>query len=432
MMQNVSAQGYMPIPQANAVNTQVTNPQVLPQAPMPAAQNPIYNYPNASMYTQPYSNQYGQYMPQTSAAPSVNAVNIQIFEPKAYGTPAQAAPAQNYGTMPAQFMPTMTPFPQMQQAEMPAMISFPQQPNMQPQQIPTYTPAPQVQEMPAAVVAPVQQPQAQTVQQEAPSVTVVPPAQQTTPQVDVNAIVSALQGTDTAAQEDAITKIANLSQGDPAMKAAVLSEPVMMGLVNIIKQDTSGLQGPTEAQVAAINKAAAGEKLTPEEQALTEKLAPKTAADKNRVIAMFTLAMLQKNQRDEIDAYNQTQPAESQVPQIKINDLIGFNEIEKAARDEKEKDVKLAAIQALSYVARPEDKESLEVVLKSALQDPEPFIQSAATEALNMIGSTAAQEQVAPAEPKKLSKKEQKAMAKAEKAAAKQAETEAKKAKKAA
>ena len=50
------------------------------------------------------------------------------------------------------------------------------------------------------------------------------------------------------------------------MQNAVLSEPIMMGLANIIKQDTTGLQGPTEAQTAAINKAATGAKLTPEDK----------------------------------------------------------------------------------------------------------------------------------------------------------------------
>ena len=246
-------------------------------------------------------------------------------------------------------------------------------------------------------------------------------------QVDVNALVAGLQNPDTKVQEDSITKIANLSQGEPAMQNAVLSEPVMRGLADIIKQDTSGLQGPSEAQIAAINKAASGQQLTPEEQALTEQLAPKTAADKNRVISMFTLAMLQKNQRDEIDRYNATQDAQNQVPQLPVNDLIGYNEIENAARNEQEKEVKLAAIQALSYVARPEDKQALEPVFQAALQDPEPLIQSAASEALANIGSTAApaqgQNQAQAQEPeKKLSRKERKALEKAQKEAQKQAE----------
>lgn len=369
-MQTVGAQGYMqPTPSASAVNIQIFEPKAYAAPQTPAqVQNPVYAYPQTSMYTQPYMNQYQQYMPQPYALP-------------------------------------MAPQAQPPQQQMPAPVIEQQQ-------------------------APVEQAPAQQapVQPQAPAVdTASTQTQNPQNQVDVNALVAGLQNPDTKVQEDSITKIANLSQGEPAMQNAVLSEPVMRGLADIIKQDTSGLQGPSEAQIAAINKAASGQQLTPEEQALTEQLAPKTAADKNRVISMFTLAMLQKNQRDEIDRYNATQDAQNQVPQLPVNDLIGYNEIENAARNEQEKEVKLAAIQALSYVARPEDKQALEPVFQAALQDPEPLIQSAASEALANIGSTAApaqgQNQTQAQEPeKKLSRKERKALEKAQKEAQKQAE----------
>lgn len=370
MMQTVGAQGYMqPTPSASAVNIQIFEPKAYAAPQIPAqVQNPVYAYPQTSMYAQPYMNQYQQYMPQPYALP-------------------------------------MTPQAQPPQQQMPAPVIEQQQ-----------APAEQ---------APAQQ---APVQPQAPAVdTASTQTQNPQNQVDVNALVAGLQNPDTKVQEDSITKIANLSQGEPAMQNAVLSEPVMRGLADIIKQDTSGLQGPSEAQIAAINKAASGQQLTPEEQALTEQLAPKTAADKNRVISMFTLAMLQKNQRDEIDRYNATQDAQNQVPQLPVNDLIGYNEIENAARNEQEKEVKLAAIQALSYVARPEDKQALEPVFQAALQDPEPLIQSAASEALANIGSTAApaqgQNQAQAQEPeKKLSRKERKALEKAQKEAQKQAE----------
>ena len=375
MMQTVGAQGYMqPTPSASAVNIQIFEPKAYatPQSST-QVQNPLYAYPQASMYTQPYMNQYQQYMPQ----------------------------------------PYALPMNQLPQQQMPAPV-LTQQPNVQPAQ---------------TQPADAQQPQAQETAQQGQAPTLDTTQTQNAPaqnQVDVNSLIAGLQNPDTKVQEDAITKIANLSQGEPDMQNAVLSEPVMKGLADIIKQDTSTLQGPSDAQVAAINKATSGQQLTPEEQALTEQLAPKTAADKNRVISMFTLAMLQKNQRDEIDRYNQTQDASNQLPQLKVNDLIGYNEIENAARNEQEKEVKLAAIQALSYVARPEDKQTLEPVFQAALQDPEPLIQSAASEALANIGSTAApaqgaQQTAAPEPDKKLSRKERKALEKAQKEAEKQA-----------
>lgn len=371
-------------PSASAVNIQIFEPKAYSGQPTNNVANPIYAYPQQSMYSQPYMNQYQQYMPQ--------------------------APV---------YMPQAQQVQQLPQQQMPAPLLTPQ--------------APATEQAPQAPQATVEQ---QTPAQ--PDMQIQQPTEQNQNAVDVNSLVAGLKSTDNKTQEDAITKIANLSQGTPEMQSAVLSEPVMRGLADIVKQDTSSLQGPTEAQVAAINKAASGAKLTPEEEALTKELAPKTLADKNRVISMFTLAMLQKNQRDEVDRYNATQDPNNQLPQLKLNDLIGYTEIENAARNDNEKEVKLAAIQALSYVAKPEDKETIEPVLKAAMNDPEPLIQQAANEVLTNIGAAPqaaagandaqGAKQQEPVDLSKMSRKERKAYEKAQK----QAEKEAAKAQKAA
>ncbi len=354
MMQTVGTQGYYPTqatPSASAVNIQIFEPKAYAGQSGQGVQNPIYSYPQQSMYApQPYINQYQQYMPapQTPVYP--------VYPQQTY-----MMPQQNY----TQEFSQTAPMPSQQM------------------------PAPVLTNAPEQTQAPAQQPAEQQAAQ-SPELQVQEPSRENQTNVDVNSLVSGLQSTDNKTQEDAITKIANLSQGSPEMQNAVLTEPVMRGLADIIKQDTSNLEGPSEAQIAAINKAASGAKLTPEEEALTQQPAPKTLADKNRVISMFTLAMLQKNQRDEIDRYNQSQDANNQLPQLKLNDLIGYNEIENAARNDGEKEVKLAAIQALSYVAKPEDKETLEPVLTAALNDSEPLIQQAANEVLTNIGSQAA------------------------------------------
>lgn len=386
MMQTVGTPYYpmQAAPSASAVNIQIFEPKAYSGQPTNNVANPIYAYPQQSMYSQPYMNQYQQYMPQ--------------------------APV---------YMPQAQQVQQLPQQQMPAPLLTPQ--------------APATEQAPQAPQATVEQ---QTPAQ--PDMQIQQPTEQNQNAVDVNSLVAGLKSTDNKTQEDAITKIANLSQGTPEMQSAVLSEPVMRGLADIVKQDTSSLQGPTEAQVAAINKAASGAKLTPEEEALTKELAPKTLADKNRVISMFTLAMLQKNQRDEVDRYNATQDPNNQLPQLKLNDLIGYTEIENAARNDNEKEVKLAAIQALSYVAKPEDKETIEPVLKAAMNDPEPLIQQAANEVLTNIGAAPqaaagandaqGAKQQEPVDLSKMSRKERKAYEKAQK----QAEKEAAKAQKAA
>ena len=386
MMQTVGTPYYpmQATPSASAVNIQIFEPKAYSGQPTNNVANPIYAYPQQSMYSQPYMNQYQQYMPQ--------------------------APM---------YMPQAQQVQQLPQQQMPAPLLTPQ--------------ALATEQAPQAPQATVEQ---QTPAQ--PDMQIQQPTEQNQNAVDVNSLVAGLKSTDNKTQEDAITKIANLSQGTPEMQSAVLSEPVMRGLADIVKQDTSSLQGPTEAQVAAINKAASGAKLTPEEEALTKELAPKTLADKNRVISMFTLAMLQKNQRDEVDRYNATQDPNNQLPQLKLNDLIGYTEIENAARNDNEKEVKLAAIQALSYVAKPEDKETIEPVLKAAMNDPEPLIQQAANEVLTNIGAAPqaaagandaqGAKQQEPVDLSKMSRKERKAYEKAQK----QAEKEAAKAQKAA
>ena len=376
MMQPIGPQGYaQAAPAASAVNIQIFEPKAYAPGAQPAQYNPTYAYPQQSLYAQPYMNQYQQFMPQQVA-------------------PQIAPQAQNLQQPAQQEMPT-------------PVLTTPQTPNAVAQETPA-------------------QPAQQAAAQTTPDVQVAQPTQQDQTKVDVNALLEGLKSTDNKVQEDTITKIANYSQGDPELRNAVLTEPVMRGLIDVIKQDTSGLQGPTEAQTAALNKAATGAQLTPEEEALTKELAPKTLADKNRVISMFALALLQKNQRDEIDKYNQTQDANGQLPQLKVSDLLGYNEIENAARNSEEKEIKLAAIQALAYVARPEDKETLEPVLTPALQDSEPLIQQAASEVLANLGSNAAQGQAQAQQPEqvdlsKMSRKERKALEKAQKKAAKEA-----------
>lgn len=408
MMQPIGVQGYpQAAPSASAVNIQIFEPKAYgsaaSQAPM---QNGIYNYPAQSMYTQPYANQYQQFMPQQAPVYQAPMMQTPMYQAPAEQTPTQPVAPQE---MPAPVLNAVAPAPE-------AAAQAPADQQVQPQ-----TPDANAQQA-TPEAQPVSPDAAQNTQQ-APDVNVVAPTQPDQTGVDVNALVEGLKSTDNKVQEDAITKIANYSQGSPDMQNAVLNEPVMKGLVDIIKQDTSGLQGPTEAQTAAINKKASGVQLTPEEEALTNEMAPKTLADKNKIISMFTLAMLQKNQRDEVDRYNQAQDPNNQLPQLKINDLMGYNEIENAARNDNEKEVKLAALQALAYVAKPEDKPVLEPVLNAALQDSEPLIQQAANEVLTNIGGTPAADTNAKAEAKEApkSKKELRAEKKAAKKAAKEA-----------
>ena len=261
-------------------------------------------------------------------------------------------------------------------------VQMPQQPIYE---APPQVVSPQPQQMPETAI---QQPAVQT---ETPIPTTAPEIQVQQPlqpaqTVDVAGLASALQSPDPAVQEAAITQIANYSQGEPAVAQQVLNQQIMGSLADIVSADNSQLQDSTPEQLAAIEKANKGEQLTPEEQQLASVMSPKAAADKNKIISMFTLAMLQKNQRDELDAYMASQGETNNVIPLGTDNLIGFKEIQNEIQTNENPEVRLAGIQALSYVAKPEDAALIQASLQNSLNDPEPVIQKAAQEVLNKFG----------------------------------------------
>ena len=368
--------------------------------------------------------QYAQ--PYAQGTPSASAVNIQIYEPKAYASPQQAQAMQPnytnqlynypqaslYGAEQAPYAPypmapmqqpmgypggQILPYPgvQMPMAPMQQPLGYPggqilPYPGVQMPQQPIYEAPPQVvspqpQQMPETAI---QQPAVQT---ETPIPTTAPEIQVQQPlqpaqTVDVAGLASALQSPDPAVQEAAITQIANYSQGEPAVAQQVLNQQIMGSLADIVSADNSQLQDSTPEQLAAIEKANKGEQLTPEEQQLASVMSPKAAADKNKIISMFTLAMLQKNQRDELDAYMASQGETNNVIPLGTDNLIGFKEIQNEIQTNENPEVRLAGIQALSYVAKPEDAALIQASLQNSLNDPEPVIQKAAQEVLNKFG----------------------------------------------
>ncbi len=380
-------------PSASAVNIQIFEPKAY-ASPQPAVQpnytNPIYNYPQTSMYgpmpaAQPYMPYQAPYMPY----------QMPQMMPQAMPYPMPVPQAVPYPMPLPQQMPQ---YPTAQVPTQPAMPQAPQAPYVEQPQVYTVPPqviTPQQQPMPAPAIEPQPQPAVAqpTVQPVAP-VDVQQPAQPAQT-IDVGALVAGLQSADPAIQEKTITEIANYSQGEPAQAQQVLNEQIMSGLANIVSQDISQLPGPTPEQMAVLEKAARGEQLTPEETQLAQQLAPQTAAAKNKIISMFTLAMLQKNQRDELEAYMASQ-GNTNIRPIQMQDLIGFNEIQNAIQTNPNPEVRLAGVQAISFVAKPEDAQTVMMALQPTLtNDPEPLIQQAAQETLAKIGAVPVQAQAA-------------------------------------
>ncbi|MBR2069312.1 MAG: hypothetical protein IJ877_06070 [Candidatus Gastranaerophilales bacterium] len=351
-------------------------------------------------------------IPQQGGA---NAVSINIFNPQAYGSAPQQAPydytnsvygipqnsVYNQGVQyyPQQYIPQMIPqgyVPQMMpQGYVPQMIpqgytpqalpqGYMQSPLQQP--VPAALPAPQV--MPSSVL---EVPQAQQPVQPTADVEVTAqPDEKKTVNVDTDTLINNLKSTDTKTREAAINKLAEYAQDeDVDVIKQVITEPIMQTLVDIISEDTSGLQGPTDEQVAVAEKVAKGEALTPEEDKISEELSPRDAANQNRMFALYTLAMLQKFQREEVDQYIAAQKANGQetIDPLKLENVYGYDGVVNVIKNDPRPEVKVAAIQSLRHVAQPEDEATVKSVLSEALNSTDEEVKAVAQETVDAVSA---------------------------------------------
>ena len=347
---------------------------------------------------QPQYAQPIQQYPQPVTGQGASAVSINIMNPQAFGAPAAQSPytapmysypqAQVYSPMPQQ-MPYQMPY------MMPQQYPVPQYPV--PQQYPPAEayPVTQQPEMPPPVLAPEAAPVPQPAAQ--PAAPVSEPAATPAQSVDVAALNQELVSQDLNIQTEAITKIAQYSQVEPETALQLVDTQIMNNLASIIAKDTSALEGPTPEQAAIVEKLKKGEQLTPQEEQLFNQSSPREVAEKNKIFSMFTLAMLQKLQRDEIDAYNASVDPTQTVPALKLQDLAGYQQIVDAINTSPVPDVKSAGIQALVYSAQPEDAQAVQDALanvgkelQAAKDKAHPAVAQAYQEAMAKIAQPAA------------------------------------------
>ncbi len=306
-----------------------------------------------------------------------NAVSINIFNPQAYG-----AAAGNGQTEPYNYTNSLYEMPQssVYQPQAQAPMVYPGYVQTQNYALPA-SPAPQP--MPESVMT--QQPQAQIATADAQPEIAEVKENQNAPLINTDELIAGLKSTDSDTRAAAINKIAEYVQSEPQTALQVVSEPIMNALVNIINEDTSSLEGPSEQQIAVAEKIAKGEQLTPEENALAEQLSPRDKANSNRIFSLYTLAMIQKLQRDELNQYIESQKANGEQPiePIAINNLIGYNDIVNIIKNDPRPEVKVAGIQALQFIAEPQDKETVASVLADSLNSQNEDIKNAANEAMS-------------------------------------------------
>ena len=355
MMPMYTPQMMQAQPQNNAVKIDIINPQAGATSP----------------YAMPQASAYPQYVPNGSYAPAFYYPMMQ------QSMPQQMAPAQ-------QPVQTMNP-QQIQQA--PAQVVMPQpvvipQPvvTTQPQQIinnaPTAMPVPPqaqtIQEQPVAIQQPAEQPVAQTAVAPQVETPATPPMS-----VDLNQIVSRLNSTDMKEQAAAIEEIADMAQTNPNAATQLLDTQIMDALGNIIKKDTTQIQGPTAEQISFREKLINGEKLSPEQEAIANKLSDLELANGNKQFALYTIAILQKLLSTEVEKLQGTK--------LEMKDLPMINDVVKVAKADENPMLRAAALSALSYIATPENKQLLTTMFEQSQKDSDPNVQAVATEALNKL-----------------------------------------------
>lgn len=339
---------------------------------MVAMQN-YSNMPQAAYNTAP------QYLPQQQSTPQANTpeasgVKINIYNPQA-----------NSGSREAQQQPSVYGMPQNSLYNMPTASAYavPQgsvynQPQVQAQPVTnTITPPP-----PAIDKQNAEQTEPIKLEQQPPAATPEPanaPAggpnqpekksnaelnnQAPTSTVNVQNLNNSLKAQDPNQQSDAILKIAEVAQSNTPESNELLNEETFKGLSGVITKDNSQLQGPQKAK-----------------------------AEENKETGMYSLALLQNNMRNQMNAQSKQQG----IPPMTIKDLPGVTDIVANVKNDPSPAVRSAGISALNFLAKPEDKEIVAPIYQQALNDQSPDVKNAAKLALSKFAQPEAAAQQAP------------------------------------
>lgn len=366
---------YQPAPyfqpaQNNAVKIDIINPQAGSQTPF----NP-YAMPTVPQYAMPQASTYAPNVQYPIPLPVTTPIQTQV-QPQTIQAPAQMpvqppvqAPVQTAAPEPAPVVvPTPVVIPQPVINNQPQVINAPQVEMPEP---PKAQPA---EETPVATTAQTAAPAEQAKTPEAPQVE----APATTPiNVDLNQVVSKLNSTNLEEQLAAIENVAETAQSDSPAAAQLLDTQVMDALGNIIKKDTTQMQGPTPEQLELKQKLIAGEKLTPEQTASATKISEMEAAERNKQFALYTIAILQKRLSSEVE--------KAQGTKLEMKDLPMIDDVVKVAKADANPMLRASALAALSYIAKPEYKPLLKIMFEQSQQDADPNVKAVATEALSKL-----------------------------------------------
>ena len=213
------------------------------------------------------------------------------------------------------------------------------------------------------------------------------------PDVDIPLVISNLTNSDYDIQAQQMEEIVRLSMDNQENAIPYIVRDVFSTLIDITKADTAELGTPSDAQVEArkkvianfITKELAGDnkdvklpyQLSEADVELANELSPMEQAERNKEYAIYTMSVLAKIYTDEVE-----KQTGNIVP---MTDLPGSSAIVDALRYNPNTGVKIAAIDALSHIERPEYKDELSTLFTLAQTDANPQVAAAAGRALERI-----------------------------------------------
>ena len=325
-----------------------------------------------------------QQQPLYRQQPQVNAVNIQIFDPKSFAQPdpTYAMPTNSVYTVPQQSVynpaqpasqtppappvPVPPPVVNTQNVNPPAPSVIPQQP--QPTPAPAQTQAAPQTQTPEQPVTP-------------------PPAPQPTaaaPSFNTKGLAQDVKSDNLETAGAAIEKIADIAQHNPNEAKQLLDQELMESLLGVIAKDTTQLQDATPQQLQWREELLQGKTLTPEQTAEAQKISPKEMADRNKQYALFTVAILQDLLVKEFQAQNNVTPD--------IKDLPGMEQIVSTIKDNSSPMLRASGLAALAYNARPEYTPVMKEIFGLSEQDEDPNVRNVASDGFEKLANIHVQE----------------------------------------
>ena len=226
------------------------------------------------------------------------------------------------------------------------------------------------------------------------------PSQEILPEADIPAIIDNLSNPNYDIQAEQMEEIVRTAMTTPDKALPYVVRDIFSSLIEIVQKDTTKLAAPNQAQAETRRQIIVNEvikeyaktnnlntenvelpyKLTEEEIASAVKLTPMELAERNKEYALYAMAALAKVYTDEIEKESGTV--------IPLTDLPGISTVVDTLRYNINPETKIAAIDALLYIQRPEYKEELVSLFNLVSKDRSNEVAAVAAEALAFLNNS--------------------------------------------